>query len=59
VDGDSFGDIIVAQILIRGFHVWSNEWNDPLSDDIETLISVQAAHVGLCAFQEDLLRSRE
>jgi hypothetical protein len=47
---DSFGEIIVAQILIHGFHVGLNDGDDPLSDDIKALISVQAAQVGLCTF---------
>jgi hypothetical protein len=38
----------MAQILIYSFHVGLNDQNEPLSSHIETLISVHAAHVGLC-----------
>ena len=44
---NSFGDIVIAQILIHGFHTGLNDGNDPLSDDLKALISVKAAHVGL------------
>ena len=45
---NSFGDIVVAQILIHGFHTGLNDRDDPPSDDLKALISVQAAHVCLC-----------
>ena len=44
---DGFWAIIVAQILVHSFNVGLNDWDDPLSDDLKALISVEAAHVGL------------
>ena len=47
---DGFGEIVIAQILIRCLHVGLNDRYQPLSDDLEILISVHATHIGLCTF---------
>jgi hypothetical protein len=45
-------EIVVAEMLIDSFHMWSKDRVEPLSDNFETLFSEQAAHVGLCMFRK-------
>jgi hypothetical protein len=41
-------EIVVAKIPIDSFHLGLKDRVEPLCDDLETLFSVQATHIGLC-----------
>ena len=47
--------MVVAKVLIGGFHVWSKDRVEPLSDYFETLFSEQATHKGLCTIRKAIV----
>jgi len=49
---DGLLEIIVAKTLINIFHKGLKDRDEPLRDNINTLFSVQAPHVGLCTFRK-------